>query len=96
VLGEGPATAKEIARKLRLEVWEAWAERHGYEGIEWETDREPLGARLLAFSEADKMGMPYLAGHQVYPRLVGLERRGDVRRIQIDGHRPMLWQAVPR
>lgn len=90
----GPLSANEIAHKLRLEVWEAWAERHGYGDIEWETDREPFGGRLLAFSEADEMGLPYLHSHQVYPRLVGLERRGDVERIQIPGRRPMLWRRV--
>lgn len=90
----GPLTANEIAYKLRREVWEAWADRHGYDGIEWETEREPLGARLLAFSEADEMGLPYLHSHEVYPRLRGLERRGEVARIQVEGRRPMLWQRV--
>lgn len=93
-LEAGPASANEIARKLRLEVWAAWADRHGYGHVEWETDREPLGARLLAFYEADEMGLPYLHGHQVYPRLVRLERRGEVARIQIEGRRPMLWRRV--
>lgn len=90
-LDAGPATVNEIARKLRLEIWEAWAERHGYE-FEWETDQEPLGARLLAVSEADDMGLPFVHKHDVYPRLLGLERREEVERIQIEGHRPMLWR----
>jgi hypothetical protein len=89
----GPATAREIADRLRREVWEAWAERHGYD-FEWGTDEEPLGARLLAVSGADAMGLPYLFGHQVYPRLLGLERRGEVERIQVEGRRPMLWRRA--
>lgn len=92
-LEAGPLTVNEIAHKLRCEVWEAWAERHGHD-IEWETGQEPLGARLLAFSEADEMGLPYLHSHQVYPRLRGLERRGEVERIQIKGRRPMLWKLA--
>jgi hypothetical protein len=93
VLNEaGPLTAREIYDRLRREVWAAWADRHGYD-FEWETDQEPLGARLLAFSEADELGLPYLHGHQVHPRLLGLERRGEVERIQIEGRRPMLWQV---
>jgi hypothetical protein len=74
-------------------VWEAWADRHGYD-LEWETDQEPFGARILAFSEADEMGLPYLFSHQVYPRLRRLERRGEVERIQVEGRRPMLWQLA--
>lgn len=92
-LDAGPLTANEIAYKLRREVWEAWAERHGYD-IEWETDQEPVGARLLAFSEADEMGLPYLYNYAVYPRLVALETRGQVGRIQIEGRKPILWQRT--
>jgi hypothetical protein len=92
-LEAGPLTANEIAYKLRREVWEAWADRHGYD-LEWETDQEPFGARILAFSEADEMGLPYLFSHQVYPRLRRLERRGEVERIQVEGRRPMLWQLA--
>lgn len=92
-LEAGPATAKEIGEKLRREVWEAWADRHGYD-FEWGSDQEPLGARLLARIEADEMGLPYLYAYDVYPRLRGLERRGQVGRIQIDGHRSILWNVV--
>lgn len=92
-LEAGPLTTNEVADKLRQEVWAAWADRHGYD-FEWETDQEPLGARLLAVSEADAMGLPYLYRHQVYPRLVALERRGQVERIQLEGRRPMLWRAL--
>lgn len=93
-LEAGPLSANEIAHKLRREVRESWADRHGYGDIAWETDQEPFGARLLAFSEADELGLPYLYSYQVYPRLRGLERRGEVERIQVEGHRPMLWQKV--
>jgi hypothetical protein len=89
----GPLTVNEIADTVRREVWAAWAERHGYD-FEWETSQEPVGARLLAVSEADELGLPYLYRHQVYPRLRGLERRGEVERIQVEGRRPMLWQRA--
>lgn len=92
-LGDGPKSVREIGTVLRREVWHAWAEKHGYD-FEWETDEEPLGARLLAIHEADDLGLPYLMGTDVYSRLVRLERRGLVQRIQIEGHRPMLWKAA--
>lgn len=97
-LENGPLTANEIADKLRLEVWTTWAERHGYEWIEWGDPRggrgpeEPVGARIMAFSEADEMGLPYLFSHAVYARLRGLEQRGEVARVQIEGRKPILWR----
>lgn len=89
----GPKSAREIADVLRREVWETWAEANGYD-IEWETDNEPLDARILALVSAEERGLAYLFAHQVYPRLRGLERRGLVERIQVQGRRPMLWRAA--
>ena len=91
-LADGPLSTQEIARSIRLEAWAAWSERHGYD-FEWETDEEPLGARLLASCEARESGLVLLA-HEVAPRLAGMEKRGEVARIQIAGHRPMLWRIA--
>ena len=94
-LEDGPLSAREIADKLHREVLDAWAERHGYD-FEWGTSEEPFGARLLAISEAAETGLPHLYRHTVDPRLRGLERRGEVERIQLPGHRPMLWRLAGR
>lgn len=89
-LADGPLSAREVADRIRLKAWAEWAERNGYE-IEWETEAEPLGARLLASVEARGAGLK-LHGWEVQPRLCSLERRGEVQRIQLDGHRSMLWR----
>lgn len=88
-----PMSGKEISQTLRQRALEAWADEHGYD-IEWGTDSEPLGARLLAISEARERGTYPGLGHEVYPRLLYLERHGRVERIQLDGHRPMLWRRI--
>lgn len=93
-LVDGPLSAKEIERKLRVELWNAWADKHGFE-IEWDTEREPAGARILALHEADDLGLPHVAAGSAHSRLVALERKGKVERVQIPGHRPMLWR-LPR
>lgn len=90
-LADGPLSAREIAERLRDDLFEGWAERHGFE-VAWGTDEEPLGARLLAIHEAAENGVPHLFAHQVYPRLRALELMEEVQRIQIPGHRPMLWR----
>lgn len=89
-----PMSANEISEALRQQALDAWAAVHGYD-IEWGTDAEPLGARLLALTEARERGT-YLSGFEVYPRLRYLERHGRVERIQIEGHRPMLWHRADR
>lgn len=92
ILADGPLSANEIADKIRREAWATWSERHGYD-FEWETAEEPLGARLLASCEARDSGL-LLHAYEIHPRLRGMERRGEVERIQIEGHRPMLWRAA--
>lgn len=92
-LADGPLSVREIGVKLRREVWAAWSERHGYD-FEWDSDEEPLGARILAKMEAEENGLAYLFSCEIYPVLVRLERKGCVERIQIAGRRPMLWRAV--
>jgi hypothetical protein len=91
-LEDGPLSTREIANRIFREAREAWSERHGYD-FEWGTDEEPLGARLLASAEARESGLVLLA-HEVAPRLRALERRGDVARVQLEGHRPMLWRLA--
>lgn len=88
-LSAGPLSTNEIAYAIRRAAWAAWSERHGYD-FEWETDEEPVGARLLASHDAREAGMK-LSSWEIYPRLRSLERRGAVERIQIEGRRPMLW-----
>lgn len=92
-LADGPKSSREIGDFLRREVWHAWAEKHGYD-FEWETDEEPVGARILAMGEADQLGLPYLMGSTIDGRLRRLEGRGLVERIQLEGRRPMLWKAT--
>lgn len=89
VLALGAHSAQEIADAIRRKAREDWAERHGY-FFEWETDEEPLGARLLAHGDARQAGLKLLA-YEIDPRLRAMEKRGEVVRIQIEGHRPMLW-----
>lgn len=89
VLEDGPLSANEIADRVRRRARDRWSERHGYD-FEWETDEEPLGARLLAHFEAKDEGIK-LMSFEIDPRLRSLERRGAVERIQIEGKRPMLW-----
>lgn len=92
-LTSGPKSTREIADLLRREVWEAWAVKHDFT-FEWESEEEPVGARILAMREADELGLPYLMTDDVYARLASLEGRGFVERIQLEGHRPMLWKAT--
>lgn len=95
-LVDGPLSTREIATRLRREACEDWADRHGYE-IDWgdfDSNRgptEPLGARLLALGEGRDAGLLF-SPWEIQPRLYGLEKRGSVERIQIAGHRPMLWR----
>lgn len=91
-LKDGPLSANEIADRIRRGAWAAWSERHGYD-FEWETDEEPLFARLLALGEARDAGLK-LHGYEMHAPLRSLERRGLVERIQIEGHRPMLWSLA--
>ena len=88
-LADGPRSAQEISDWIMAEAREEWSVQHGYD-FEWGTDDEPVGARLLAHSEARKAGIKLLA-HEIYSRLRVLEKRGAVERIQIEGTRPMLW-----
>jgi DNA-binding transcriptional ArsR family regulator len=88
-LADGPLSAQEISDRIRRTVRAAWSEKHGYD-FEWETDEEPLGARLLAHGEARDAGLKLLA-YELHPRLRSLEKRGALERIQIAGKRPMLW-----
>jgi hypothetical protein len=89
-LERGPLSAREISDAVVRMVKEAWAERRG-ETIEWDTDDEPVGASLLACTEARDVGFKMMPW-EIDRRLRSLERRGYVTRIQIDGHRPMLWR----
>lgn len=96
VLEDGPLTASEIAARIRQRACDRWSDRHGYD-IEWGTDqrgpREPVGARLCALAEATQQdGITSLSAYRLHGRLPRLERRGAVERIQIEGHRPMLWR----
>jgi hypothetical protein len=86
----GPFSTREVADRVRRAAWEAWSERHGYD-FEWDTDEEPVGARILASGEARKRGLK-LHAYEIHPRLRALEKRGLVERVQLAGHRPMLWR----
>lgn len=86
---DGSATAREISERVLARAKEEWAARHDY-FFEWGTDEEPLGAALLAHSEARKAGwllMPW----EIDRRLRSLEKHGAVERVQVEGQRPMLW-----
>lgn len=88
-LADGPLSAREIAHRIRRKAQEQWSAEHGY-FFEWGTDEEPLGAALLAHTDARHAGWKLLT-HEIDPRLRSLEKRGAVERIQIGGQRPMLW-----
>ncbi len=87
----GPLSSRELSMRLLREDWERWAEQEGFE-IAWDTDDEPVGARLLALAEAREAGLYCGMRWEIYRRLVRLEKRGLVERIQVPGHRPMLWR----
>lgn len=94
LLADGPLSGREISERMFEETWESWADEHGYGGmIEWRTPEEPLGVRLLAFCEAKDRGCEPLHSWQLYRHLVRMEKAGLVTRIQIPGHRPILWAA---
>lgn len=96
-LRDGPKTANEIAAVLRREVLESWAEEQGLE-IEWGDEgrgpSEPVGARLCAIASARRRGVVFVPGYELLTRLPRMEKRGLVERIQLEGHRPMLWKAA--
>ena len=87
-LEQGPLSARELSDQILLTVKESWAATHGHV-IDW--DDPPVGASALACKEARDLGFKLLS-YEIRERLVSLERRGRVERIQIDGHRPMLWR----
>lgn len=89
-LSDGALSAREISDAIMVKARALWAERHGY-FFEWDTDEEPLGARLLAHFEARDAGWKLLT-HEIDPRLRSLEKRGAVERIQVEERRPMLWR----
>jgi len=92
---DGPQSANELSKKMYLEQWERWAEEHDLGGeIEWDSGSEPVGARLLANVEARKRGVVALASYRLYNHLVRMERDGFIERIQIPGHRPILWRRA--
>jgi hypothetical protein len=85
-----PRTSVEISDLMIAETREAWAEREGVT-IDWESD--PSIAKLLAWSEAREAGLPPLHYWDVYRRLVSLEKRGEVERIQLPGV-SILWRKA--
>ena len=91
-LERGPLSAREISQLILATVKEAWADRNSM-AVEWGTDAEPVGASLLACCEARDQGFK-LHPWEIHQRLVSLEKRGVVQRIQVDGHRPMLWRRT--
>jgi hypothetical protein len=91
VLKQGPRSTREISDAILQHVKEAWADKHAYD-IEWGTEGEPVGASASACFEARDMGFKLLA-YEIAPRLRSLEKRGLVERIQLPGHRPMLWRT---
>ncbi len=95
LLTDGPLSVREISERMFEETWEGWAEERGVGGlIEWRSDAEPLGARLLAFCEAKDRGFPPCHSWQLRPHLQRMERAGLVERIGLPGHRPMLWRSA--
>jgi hypothetical protein len=92
-LAGGAKTCNEVSAELIAIARTAWADRHAYD-IEWGSAHEPFGARLLAWHEAEENGCVYLYGHEVYRVMRRLERRGQVARMQVDGHRPILWMLA--
>jgi CTP:molybdopterin cytidylyltransferase MocA len=89
-----PGTTREVSDRVIAAVREAWAQEE--HGCEWEEVETYLPARLLAWGWAKDRGTPPLMPWEVYPRLRKLERAGLVERIQVAGHRPMLWRATER
>lgn len=93
-LRSGPLSTREIGTRIHDHVLQSWAVEQGYE-IEWKTDAEPVGARLLASCWGRELGIRWNEW-EIRPRLLRLERAGEIERIQIAGHRPMLWRITFR
>lgn len=91
VLADGPLTANELSWRMHLRVLEGWAESEDLE-VEWFTELEPFGARILAAKWGREQGMVFLHGFELHRPLASMERRGLVQRVQIPGARPMLWR----
>lgn len=90
VLADSPRSAQEIAAAIRRSAREAWIEREEIVQT-WEDDEPPALVKLLAHGDARKDGLKLL-GYEIAPRLRYLERHNLVERIQLEGHRPMLWR----
>lgn len=90
-LRDGPLSAPEIAHRLWLEVMTTWAEANG---VLWDEEGGTGLDRLRAHQWWEKtypcptLSMP----HAVYPYLRTLEKQGEVQRIELAGHRPILWR----
>lgn len=92
-LRDGPLSVRELEDKLRREIFEGFAESHGFTWPEYED--EPAGLRLTALASSERvLGLVHLHVGRGYGRLRSLEHRGLVERIQVDGHRPMLWRLA--
>ena len=88
-LADGPRSAREVSDTVLRRAKEEWAAEHGY-FFEWGSHEEPLGAALLAHSEARRRGWKLMTW-EIDARLRSLEKRGAVERLQVGGQRPMLW-----
>lgn len=93
-LAEGPLSANELGHRLWLDVMNTWAAWHGYE---WNEEDCTSFDRLRAhgwWRSQDELGPPLSLGNDVYRHLRAMEKRGEVGRLEIEGHRPILWQLA--
>lgn len=92
LLAAGPKTAQELSRAMHLQVLERWAAEELEMEVDWFTKAEPFGARLLAHVWGVQQGYVWLHAYELHNRLASMEKRGLVMRVQVVGHRPMLWR----
>ena len=90
-----PRSTREITTVLRQKLQTAWGEEHGIE-IEFNERGMPteMFVPMLTLSWANARGYPYLNAQAVYRHLKRLEKQGKAWRIQVPGHRPMLWTSA--
>lgn len=91
-LADGPKSSREISETTYHRAWAAWAEENGFEYDPADPEGSSFLVKILGWSTAHEHGIVPLHTWEVDRIARRLEKRGEVQRVQIAGHRPMLWR----
>jgi hypothetical protein len=91
-LADGPKSSREISEATYHAARKAWAEENGFDFDPDNPDDCHPVVKILGWSTAFGRGLRPMHPWQVDAVLRRLEKRGEVERVQIAGHRPMLWR----